>query len=1005
MKQKTLLSTIFILISIFIYAQDSVTVSGKILDNNKQPLPGATILVKGTTLGTQTDNNGKYSLTVPRDAKTLVVSYIGFNDQEMPVNGGQGNHQLNIQMSASDIALNQVVVSASRKEEKLLDAPASISVIGKDEIDRNVVTSLADELETTAGVDVMKTGLISRNVVVRGFNDIFSGTVLNVIDDRIGAVPSLQFNAFQLIPVSDLDLDKIEVVRGPASALYGPNAAGGVISYRTKSPLDQDKQIETTVSMSSGFIVLDKSYQQYNNGHPFSGNIVNPEIRNSGKFLDGKIGYKVSASYFEGQDYPNYDPREPYNGDSLLFGSVHNGNLFTPDSIRTIGYDSITRKMDTTYRQDIRLFNKNFFIKKYTADARLDFKPIKDLLITISGGLSSSHNIELTGLGAAQAGGSGGWIYWYIQTKIKWKRLFIQYFTNASNSGQTYLIPQLSQSDRVTYGSTSPPTPYPVQLLTDKSMLHVVQVQHSWQPLEKLGFIYGVDGLFTRPNTEGTINGRFEPIDKLNQVGGYIQGTYDPLKWLTFVAAIRLDYNSVVENVAVSPRAAVVFKVAENQTIRLTYNRAFDPPTTLDQFLDLAETQLPNGADARGIGNPYGYNYNYTNGNIDYISAPWGGPQSNTQWYAFNSTAGNVPMFDSLKNYMIKSFASGAGGVANATAIINTLFNGISGPNGTVANATLNAVNLNNFSSTNNYAASLISNPNFQNLKKINNSYTSTLELGYKGLLFHKLSVQVDAYWTRITNYVSALTPASAGVTFNYKSFLGNDDPSGILYQNLAANGGALNGLLGAIRNVASLQNPTVVPISPSNSPASDWSEIVTLLSTLPVGTITPNSPYVNSDYILTFENQGTINTYGGDIGLQYLAFETDRHNISLGGTFSYVDKDHYVVSPGDTAWLNAPKIKASITFDHTLKKSGFGYGLTFRYQQAYFGESSVYLGQVKNAYLPDARIYYKPKFYKGLLLSLNVNDFINYQWASFPGYSHDGDSDIYKSSGYILIG
>ncbi len=119
--------------------------------------------------------------------------------------------------------------------------------------------------------------------------------------------------------------------------------------------------------------------------------------------------------------------------------------------------------------------------------------------------------------------------------------------------------------------------------------------------------------------------------------------------------------------------------------------------------------------------------------------------------------AANVAMFDSMKNYMIKSFASGAGGVFNATSLINALFNGISGPTGTVANATLNAVNLNNFGSTNNYAASLIPNINvFQNVKKINNSYTSTVELGYKGLLLHKLSVQVDAYWTRITNYVSA---------------------------------------------------------------------------------------------------------------------------------------------------------------------------------------------------------------------------------------------------------
>lgn len=994
MKQRTLLSAILIFISTLIYAQDSVTISGRVLDNNKQPLAGATLIVKGTNIGTTADDNGKYTLTMPKSATTLVISYIGYDNKEVPVNTNGAGYTLDVRMTSSNIELNQVIVSASKKQEKLLDAPASVSVVGQDQIDRNVVPTLSDELETTAGVDVMKTGLISRNVVVRGFNDIFSGSVLNVIDDRIGAVPSLQFNAFQLIPVSDLDLDKIEVVRGPASALYGPNAANGVISFQTKSPLDQDKTIETTVSMNTGFVVLDKSLQQYNNGHPISGNIINPEIRNSGRFLDGKIGYKVSASYFEGQDYPNYDPREPNPGDSLIFGSVHNGQLFTPDTLGyTYTYDSSTHKMDTAAKLDIRRFNKNFFIRKYTADGRLDFKPIKDMTITISGGLSSSHNIELTGLGAGVAGGdNGGWIYWYLQTKIKWKRLFIQYFTNASNSGSTYLIPQVGQSDR-------PAPPYNVQLLIDKSMMHVVQVQHSWQPIEKLNFVYGVDGLFTRPNTEGTINGRFEPIDKLNQVGGYIQGDYDPLKWLKFVAAVRVDYNSVVQNAAVSPRAALVFKVAENQDIRLTYNRAFDPPTTLDQFLDLAQAQIPNGASARGIGNPFGWNYNYSDGSIDYITAPWTGPQSNTNWYAFNGTAGNVVSFDSLKQFMIRSFAAAAGGMANATTLINALFNGISGPTGSVANATLNAVNLNNFSSTNNYAASLYQNVNvFQNVKKINNSYTSTVELGYKGLLGHRLSVQIDGYWNRVTNYVSALTPASAGVTFNYASFLGADAPGGKLYDNLAANGGALNGLFSAIRNESSLKNPTVVPVSSDTSKASDWSEFVTLISTLPIGTITPNSPYVNSDYILTFENLGTVNTFGADVGLQYAAFQTDRHDISIGGTFSWVNKNFYVYSTGDTAWLNAPKFKASLTFDHILKKSGFGYGLTFRYQQGYYAESSVYLGQVQSAYIPDARIYYRPKFYKGLLLSLNVNDFVNYQWSSFPGTAKMGTQVFMKA-------
>ena len=144
----------------------------------------------------------------------------------------------------------------------------------------------------------MRTGLISSNVVVRGFNNIFSGDVLNVVDDRIGSVPSLRINAYQLVPTSSLDYDKIEVIRGPASALYGPNASSGVIAITTKNPLEQEKQFETTVSMTSGFTVLANTpmpnatggmstYRQDNGGKALSGNILNPEIRHSGRTKNG----------------------------------------------------------------------------------------------------------------------------------------------------------------------------------------------------------------------------------------------------------------------------------------------------------------------------------------------------------------------------------------------------------------------------------------------------------------------------------------------------------------------------------------------------------------------------------------------------------------------------------------------------------------------------------------------------------------------------------------------
>lgn len=1017
MKHRLLLTAAALLFSFILFAQEgTIRISGNVQDDNKEPLMGASVRVKDTDIGTTTDASGNYTLEVPATAKTLVVSYVGLADKELPIDASKGNHVMNVDMQQNDIALNQVVVSASKKQEKILDAPASISVIGQEKLERNVVTTPVEQLKSTPGVDVMRTGLVSSNVVVRGFNNIFSGSVLNVVDNRIGAVPSLRVNAYQLIPTSNLDFERIEVLRGPASALYGPNASSGVVHIITKSPLDQKKKFETTVAMTTGFVVLDKSQQRlpigrygdkYFTGNPNPDSIVgyakkqitrgpiyNPEIRHSGKLWGGKFGYKISASYMQAQDYPVYDSREVYDGDSIVMGSVRNGSVFSPDTLQKYTRDSAGVTILDSAKLDIRRFQKDFLIRKYTADARIDIRPIDDITITIAGGMASAHNVELTGLGAAQAGGNGGWIYWYLQARFRWKNLYVQYFINSSDAGKTFLIPQLSESARNDYNSSAPPEPYQVQSLVDKSKLHGIQVQHSWAPLKSLNFVYGIDALLTRPNTNGTINGRFEDRDNLNQIGGYLQGDYEPLKWLKLLAAFRVDYNSIIKNVSFSPRAAVVFKPATGHNIRVTYNRAFDSPTTLNQFLDLSNGLIPNGINVRGIGNPYGWEYKYDDNNkVQFREAPWGRTDNSAiEWVTFGDKVNNAKMFDFVTSYVAGTFAENLGGnTILAQSLVNQIFSGIKGGGGTVSQADQISVDYANFATTKDLASSLQNADNFKNLQKINNSFTQTLELGYKGLIAGKLSLQVDAYWTRISNYVSALTSASGAVMLDHDSYLGAFDSTGQLYQNLYKNNGALNNLLVPILDGASsLQNPSIVtPVA-----GSVWDEFVVLTYQFPMGTITPeDSNYVGSDFLVTYKNLGRLDVFGIDFGFQYNIVENKRHSIMAGGSLSWVNKDQLKLSSGESVALNAPKVKTSVTFDHMLKETGFGYGLTFRYQMGYEAYSSVYFGDVKPAYLLDARVSYRPTIgsFNGLLLSINVNNVANYQWQSFPGTAKMG--------------
>jgi len=134
--------------------------------------------------------------------------------------------------------LNPITVSAARQEERLLDAPASVSVVNTREAQENPAISALDYVDGMAGIDVIRSGLQQGYVVARGFNDVFSGSLLTLTDHRFARVPSLRANISHLDPTTNLEVESIEVVRGPGSALYGPNAAAGVMHTLTKSPID-----------------------------------------------------------------------------------------------------------------------------------------------------------------------------------------------------------------------------------------------------------------------------------------------------------------------------------------------------------------------------------------------------------------------------------------------------------------------------------------------------------------------------------------------------------------------------------------------------------------------------------------------------------------------------------------------------------------------------------------------------------------------------------------------
>ncbi len=130
-----------------------------------------------------------------------------------------GTTNVSASMLQRAFTLNPISVTASKKVEKIVDAPASVQVVTREDIAERAATTLADHVKEKAGVDVATTGLQSNHTVVRGFNNIFSGSTLSMTDNRIARVPSLRVNLAHIQPTTNLDVERVEVVLGPGSAL------------------------------------------------------------------------------------------------------------------------------------------------------------------------------------------------------------------------------------------------------------------------------------------------------------------------------------------------------------------------------------------------------------------------------------------------------------------------------------------------------------------------------------------------------------------------------------------------------------------------------------------------------------------------------------------------------------------------------------------------------------------------------------------------------------------
>ncbi|MCB0706173.1 MAG: carboxypeptidase-like regulatory domain-containing protein [Saprospiraceae bacterium] len=306
-----------------IVAQASIT--GTVNDKtNGDPLIGAAVSIKGTTIGTVTDFDGQFILkTDTKPPFTLTINYIGYNSQEFEVS--DASERIRIRLEEQSVTIDVVEVTGQRISEKQKAAPLTVESMDLLAIKQTPSDNFYDGLGSLKGVDLTAASLGFKIINTRGFNSTSPVRSLQIIDGIDNQAPGLNFSLGNFLGSSELDVVKVDLIQGASSAFYGPNAFNGVISMETKNPF-----------VHRGLAVMLKGGER----NMFEGAIRYADITRNRDSLP-VFAYKLNFSYLRADDWvaDNYDP---------VFGTeTGTTNPGRYDAVNIYG-DEYSRNMDLT---------------------------------------------------------------------------------------------------------------------------------------------------------------------------------------------------------------------------------------------------------------------------------------------------------------------------------------------------------------------------------------------------------------------------------------------------------------------------------------------------------------------------------------------------------------------------------------------------------------------------------------------------------------------------------
>jgi len=446
----------------------------------------------------------------------------------------------------------QVVVTASRTEQQLVNAPAAVTLVPTTTIQNSPTTNIGDLLRTVPGINVSQISARDVNITTRGATSTLATSQLALVDGRSVYLDFFGMVLWDLVPTNLHEVRQIEVIRGPASAVWGANAMTGVINVITRSPRELAMQAPTTLTIGAGAFNRSVGAADRDSGSLFYVNGSHAQA------VDDRWAFKLSAGYF------TQDP--------------------LPRPVGTIA---------NTFRTPYPPFT-NTGTSQPKFDARVDYDLAGGGTVSFSGGVAGTEGIVHSGIGPFDISSESR--MGYFSTRYQSGARRIAFFTNLLNGDATNLL---------AFGPTGQPLPLVFDTKTfdvEAFDARAIGTRH----------VLSFGGNYRHNTFDISLAPRG---DDRNEGGGYIQDEIFFGNTFRWVIGGRLDKFSSIDDAVFSPRTTFMVKPDPAQTFRVSFNRAFRAPSFINNHIDttvLNEVNLSALSPAlarfifpiRAVGNP-----------------------------------------------------------------------------------------------------------------------------------------------------------------------------------------------------------------------------------------------------------------------------------------------------------------------------------------------------------------------------------------------------------------